>query len=179
MPSHYRHKETKKLYLQETFGSFSELHKLYQQHCKSSNQKSLSRNTLRKYLKEKNIGIFSPRQDQCDLCLEYQAGNLDQEKWEKHRQDKKRAQQEKVKDKEDANNFKFLGFWLDLKSVPIYKQVRCTLKLNYIATTLQFLILIPKMPLVIEETDMDLKPSFCTCIFTSRLFTKKNVEPSW
>ncbi|CAG9763604.1 unnamed protein product [Ceutorhynchus assimilis] len=117
LPSHYCRKETKKLYLQETFGSFSELHKLYQQHCDSSNQKGLSRNTLMKYVKEKNIGIFSPRKDQCDLCVEYQAGNLEQETWEKHRQDKERAQQEKVKDKEEAKNNNCHVLCMDLQAV--------------------------------------------------------------
>lgn len=52
-----------------------------------------------KYVKETNIGIFSPLKDQCDLCVEYQAGNLDHDKWEKHRYDKDRAQQENIKDK--------------------------------------------------------------------------------
>ncbi|CAG9773276.1 unnamed protein product [Ceutorhynchus assimilis] len=102
LPSHYCRKDTKKLYLEQTFTSFADLFKLYQEHCKNSQKQALSRNTLMKYVKIKNIGIFSPRKDQCDLCVEYQAGNLDQSVWEKHRNEKQRAQEEKNNDKELA-----------------------------------------------------------------------------
>lgn len=117
LPSHYCRKETKKMYLEQTFTSFADLYKIYQEHCKNSGQVALSRNTLMKYVNKMNIGIFSPRKDQCDLCVQFEAGNLEQDTWEKHRRNKERAQQEKNNDKQMAHLSECYVICIDLQAV--------------------------------------------------------------
>lgn len=117
LPSHYCRNDTSKLYLEQTFTNFADLFKLYQEHCKTSGQPALSRNTLMKHIKSKNIGIFSPRKDQCDMCVQYQAGNLDQHVYEKHRNDKECAQKEKSKDKSRAELNECHVICMDLQAV--------------------------------------------------------------
>lgn len=117
LPSHYCRNDTNKLYLEQTFTHFSDLFKLYQEHCRISEQPSLSRNTLMKFVKNKNIGIFSPRKDQCDMCVEYHAGNLDQHVWEEHRNDKEAAQKEKSNDKSRAELDECHVICMDLQAV--------------------------------------------------------------
>ncbi|KAF2891460.1 hypothetical protein ILUMI_14713, partial [Ignelater luminosus] len=60
--------------------------------------------TLVKCVKDMNIGIFNPKKDRCDTCVQYESGNLNEEEYKIHRQEKARAQEEKAKDKEKAQN---------------------------------------------------------------------------
>jgi hypothetical protein len=84
LPSHYCRKVTNKLYLEETFKTVSDVYNLYKKQCESS-LKNMSLTSFMKAIDEKNIGVFTPRQDRCDLCEKYKHQNLDQEDKSKKR----------------------------------------------------------------------------------------------
>jgi hypothetical protein len=50
-------------------------------------------------LEERNISLFKPRKDQCDICCRYESGIIEKELYEQHIARKEEARQEKVKDK--------------------------------------------------------------------------------
>nr|CAH7729980.1 unnamed protein product [Callosobruchus chinensis] len=117
IPSHYCRKDTKKMYLEQDFSSYSDLYKAYIEYSNEENTSPASRNTLIKWVKEMNFGIFKPRKDLCDTCFEYESGNLDPAEWEKHRKSKDRAQKEKSNDKEKADNGLLHVVTVDLQAV--------------------------------------------------------------
>lgn len=64
-------------------------------------------------LEEKNISLFKPKKDACDLCTAYESGNLSIDQKQLHDQMKFEARQEKETDKESENEV----FIMDLQSV--------------------------------------------------------------
>nr|CAH7731800.1 unnamed protein product [Callosobruchus chinensis] len=117
IPSHYCRKDTKKMYLEQDFSSYSDLYKAYIEYSNEENTSPASRNTLIKWVKKMNIGIFKPRKDLCDTCFEYESGNLDPAEWDKHRKSKDSAQKEKSNDKEKADNGLLHVVTVDLQAV--------------------------------------------------------------
>ncbi|CAH2015062.1 unnamed protein product [Acanthoscelides obtectus] len=73
LPSHYCRKDTTKLYLEHEFSSYSDLYKAFVDYSKTQNTAPASRNTLIKWVHKKNIGIFKPRKDRCDTCVQYES----------------------------------------------------------------------------------------------------------
>ncbi|KAF0706536.1 Uncharacterized protein FWK35_00033566, partial [Aphis craccivora] len=64
-------------------------------------------------IEEKNIGLFQPKKDACDICTAYDTGNLSQEEKETHDSMEKEARMEKEKDKMLENEI----FTMDLQSI--------------------------------------------------------------
>ncbi|CAH1953979.1 unnamed protein product [Acanthoscelides obtectus] len=122
LPSHYCRKDTTKLYLEHEFSSYSDLYKAFVDYSKTQNTAPASRNTLIKWVHKKNIGIFKPRKDRCDTCVQYESQNLSLEDWEQHRTDKERAQKEKNDDKEKAMQVVCHVITVDLQAVKKYLQ---------------------------------------------------------
>lgn len=122
LPSHYRRKNCSKNYLEPTFlNSMSELYREYKKLCESANppQKHLSRFTFDLVIKEKNIGFQPPKQDRCDLCISYEAGNTEKEEYDTHRRNKEIAQIEKANDKTNAEQGNVIALTMDLQAVKI------------------------------------------------------------
>ncbi|CAG4951108.1 unnamed protein product [Parnassius apollo] len=61
----------------------------------------------------KNISIFKPKKDECELCTAYKSGNLRQSDYDQHVAKKDEARDEKVKDKETEKHV----FAMDLQAV--------------------------------------------------------------
>lgn len=103
LPSHYCRSTTTRLYL-ERFTSKTELFEFYQEECTQNNKQSLSRHTFDQVLEKKNLGIFQPKKDQCDLCHSYEVGSntVTEAEYNNHILDKNRARDEKRKDSEKA-----------------------------------------------------------------------------
>lgn len=108
MPSHYCRKETTKLYLEPFFRKYSDLYNEYLADCKRKDKPSMSRTAFMEEVESKNIAIFKPRKDMCDICFAYEKGNLEESKYEAHRKKKRAAQDEKERDKEAAKSEKGL-----------------------------------------------------------------------
>lgn len=73
--SHYCRKKSSKLYLEPLFSSMSAVFQLYKSSC---GEDSLSRYVFEEQFHAMNISIFKPCKDQCDLCVSYQEGNIDE-----------------------------------------------------------------------------------------------------
>lgn len=113
MPSHYCRQRTSRLYLQSDISSKRQLYDLYSKHCNSKNSKPLSIATFSNLLTIKNISLFKPKKDLCDICNGYKLGHVSQTDYEEHTNKKNEARAEKEADKV---NMPFV-FTADLQAV--------------------------------------------------------------
>ncbi|CAG9764937.1 unnamed protein product [Ceutorhynchus assimilis] len=103
LPAHYCRKDTSKLYLEQSFQTFTDLYKAYTDYCTEVDTgQPLNRKIFRKAFKEKNLSIFSPKKDQCNTCFSYKYNNIEESKWKTHIENKNKAREEKIKDKKLA-----------------------------------------------------------------------------
>ena len=102
MPSHYCRTSTSKVYVEPTFTSFSELYKVYSDHCSTHYTRCASRKVFSDVFREKNMSLFKPKKDQCDLCCSFETGNATEAEYNEHIKMKEEARVEKNKDKELA-----------------------------------------------------------------------------
>lgn len=102
LPSHYCRKESSKMYLEGEFKSLSEVYHLYKTKCFDENTLPVSISLFNKIFHDKNISIFRPRKDQCDLCFSHKMGQVDENIYKTHIIDKDRARSEKDSDKKKS-----------------------------------------------------------------------------
>ena len=102
--SHYSRKDTSKIYIESVFNTFTELYTEYKTYCGEHNLDAVSIITLRKEFNDQNLGLFKPRKDQCDICCEYNVGNVTEEEYKQHIEKKDKARDEKTKDKADYDS---------------------------------------------------------------------------
>ncbi|KAF9413687.1 hypothetical protein HW555_008133 [Spodoptera exigua] len=69
VPSHYCRANSSRIYVDESFESFTHMHSVYSSWCQDSNVDSVKRKKFQEILKEAKISIFKPRKDQCDICV--------------------------------------------------------------------------------------------------------------
>ena len=119
LPSHYCRKDTNKMYLEQSFTTITELYNLYVNAAKESNQTAMSQNSLTKLLKKKNISLYKPKKDECDICCQYNEKKLTEEDWQRHQHQKDRARAEKVKDKEESLRGAKHVVTMDLQAVKV------------------------------------------------------------
>jgi len=119
MPSHYRRSQSSKEYLEPIINSKAQLYKLYAEECAGRNETPLGRTKFNAVLEQKNISLFSPKNDQCDLCCSYDAGNTTVDQWNLHILAKNRARKEKDIDKQSAIAGKCNVLTMDLESVKL------------------------------------------------------------
>lgn len=101
----------------------TELHNLYKEKCAEQNHKPLSKQILVDEFSKMNLSLFSPRKDQCDICVQHEEGNLSDDLWNAHIEKKDRARDEKSRDKKEAlesmnrNGDKIMVVCMDLQAV--------------------------------------------------------------
>lgn len=114
LESHYCRKSTTKLYLEPQFKTKSELYSFYKENwCKERHLEPVSLTLFVYVFEEMNLSIFSPKKDECDLCVGYRTKNIQQEEYDIHILKKEEARSEKDKDKDSHNRV----FTVDLQSV--------------------------------------------------------------
>ncbi|CAH1995850.1 unnamed protein product [Acanthoscelides obtectus] len=64
--------------------------------CDEKNKHCLGIKVFKQIFKEKNLSLFSPKKDRCDICIEQENGNIDSSIWSKHIEDKEKARKEKT-----------------------------------------------------------------------------------
>lgn len=126
VPSHYCRSSTQKLYVwPNDFKSAADIHGKYvkwvenQSNIEDNMKIPLSLTSFKTLLKKKNISVFQPRKDQCDLCISYKQGNLSEAEYTSHQDSKNNARHEKEKDKERAinSNGEMLLITVDVQAV--------------------------------------------------------------
>ena len=113
MESHYCRVSSSKKYLEPIWPSKAALYRNYVEYCKDKSIKALSLKTFHEEFALNNLGLYYPKKDQCDLCVSYKAGNVDEQVFNSHISRKDRAREEKSSDKSNAR----LVFTMDLQSI--------------------------------------------------------------
>lgn len=118
VPSHYCRASTTKSYLEPMFCSKAEVYSLYKEYCSGRSEEALSLTQFKTTFKRMKLAIFKPKKDQCDLCVMYEKGNLEEEVWMQHRNRKDQARTEMQSDTEKAkNDSRFVVITMDLQGV--------------------------------------------------------------
>jgi len=126
MPSHYRRQQSTKMYLEPIYNSKRHLYGVYGEYCKDQSQKPVSRCTFHKIFDEQNLALFQPKNDQCDICCGFNAGNVSEGDWQEHTLRKDRARSEKSSDKVLASNEEFYVLTMDLESVKLAPMLKAS-----------------------------------------------------
>lgn len=113
MESHYCRASTSKLYLEPDWRSKQDLYKEYCRWSAEKNIKPLSVSAFSNTFINKNLSLFRPKKDECDICVSYRTGNISEEVYNLHQGKKKEARAEKELDK-DTEQYVFT---MDLQSV--------------------------------------------------------------
>lgn len=119
LPSHYCRQSSTKLYLEPVFTSKSQLYSEYSAHIKNCSKKPVSYPKFYSIFDEMNIGLYQPKKDQCDTCCAHAAGNISDEIWRIHIQNKDDARDAKAADKKDAVDGKCHVLVMDVQAVKI------------------------------------------------------------
>lgn len=98
MESHYCRASSSKEYLEPMWDSMDHLYREYVNCCAEEGHPVASKTSFVQMFNDMNLGLFSPRKDQCDLCCEYKQGAIDKAIYEQHIIDKNCARDEKVAD---------------------------------------------------------------------------------
>lgn len=118
MESHYCRKSTKKLYLEPNWQSKAQLYRQFRLYCESQGKEAIIASDCLFYsmFDELNLGLFSPKKDQCDICCSYSKGNINEEDYRAHLNKKEEARNEKSTDK-DTTDKKTAVFTMDMQAV--------------------------------------------------------------
>ena len=109
-----------KLYLQCDFKSKSEIYSLYKERCSDDGiQSPLSMTVFTEIFQEQNLALFKPRKDQCDICYSYKLGQVNQDLYNNHMVTKNSAQEEKLRDKNNAEENNIYCFTMDVQAVKL------------------------------------------------------------
>ena len=106
VPSHYcpnvpSYKEKKFL---EPGTTKTHLFREYQKAAGQAGARAVGMTFFSKIFDEEKYSVFSPRKDQCDICMGAKHGNVDQQIFNAHIQSKNEVRAEKMKDKKAAND---------------------------------------------------------------------------
>lgn len=117
IPSHYARADTNKEYIEDNI--LKNKSQLYKRYVECYEGKPLSTFVFDEIFQRKNLGIFQPRKDQCDVCCSFNTGNINQEDYEAHILSKDRARIEKQTDKIEALNKNCHLITMDLQAVQL------------------------------------------------------------
>ena len=94
---------------------------LLEDYCKSASGKSMRAVGLtmfRKMFSAMGFSIFIPKKDQCEKCMAAKVGNLSNDLYNEHVEQKNLAREKKEKDKDDAKDDNSKSVWtMDLQAV--------------------------------------------------------------
>nr|CAH7745929.1 unnamed protein product [Callosobruchus chinensis] len=119
--SHYCRSSTKKLYLEPIWNSYRHVFKVFCETQVQEGKIACSWRTFLKIFKSMNLEIYSPKKDQCNYCMMFRSGNLENSLYEAHISRKNQAREEKENDKasctECSDSEKICIYTVDLQAV--------------------------------------------------------------
>nr|CAH7760572.1 unnamed protein product [Callosobruchus chinensis] len=117
MPSHYCRRDSKKLYLEYNFESKANLYRVYKEKCLTGQVAPLSTTFFSETFENLGLAIFTPKKDQCNLCVSFKAGNVDAAEYNRHIELKNLARHVKEADKISAIEGLCHAFVMDVQAV--------------------------------------------------------------
>lgn len=174
MESHYCRKDTERLYLEPIWDNKRHVYREYKEYCQQKEEKALEFTVFCDVFSELKISIFSPRKDQCDVCVGHANESIDisEEDYQLHRQKKDEAQKEKKADIENPEK-KFV-FSMDVQATmvcPLMKASAVYFKTKL--TVHNFTIYNPKtqdgLCNLWDESEADLQSSVFTTMIVAYL----------
>lgn len=84
VPSHYCRASSSKMYLEPLWESKVDLYKSYKDFYFLNNKPCGSITKFMQVFESMNLSKFVPKKDQCDTCYAFKAGNVSQEEYDKH-----------------------------------------------------------------------------------------------
>lgn len=104
MESHYCRAASQTKYLLPEWSSKKKIYDFYANDwCTRQNVKALSISVFYEEFDNRNLSLFTPKKDQCEICARYSVGNLSVEEYKIH-QEKKKKKQEMKKAKTEMKN---------------------------------------------------------------------------
>ena len=102
-PSHYRRKYTKNIYLKPLFKKKRQLYKIYKQIVNEEPLVNpMSKSSFYMDMNDHNYALVPTKNDLCDTCSSYRAGNITEEEFTRHRESKQMARDAKELDKKES-----------------------------------------------------------------------------
>lgn len=96
LESHYCRKTTSRLYLELHFRSKAELYQIYKDNwCVENKVNALSIKTFHEVFEELNLALYSPKKDECDVCVGYRTKNIEEQIYIEHIEKKNEARNER------------------------------------------------------------------------------------
>lgn len=127
MESHYCRKDSKKQYIAATFRSKAELFEEYKKYIVENGYgQGVSYFTFAQAFDIENLGLFTPRKDQCDLCVGFKAGQVSLRRYDLHIARKKRATEEKDFDKQAGLEGRRHVFTVDKQAVKLSPDIHAS-----------------------------------------------------
>lgn len=97
----------------------AELYQNYRRHCTDNSNEPVSYFTFATAFDEQSLSLFSPRKDQCDICLSYRLHQISKEEFVAHIASEKRAKEEKNVEKLAAEISGRHVFTMDTEAVKL------------------------------------------------------------
>lgn len=116
VPSHYCKSSASKQYLEPVFKSMIDVYKVYRRAAEEKMLRPFSRQIFSDEFRQQNLCLYQPKEDQCNICCSFRAGNLTDNKWQVHLLKKEEACAAKVQDKNDASD-KTMVVCMDLQAL--------------------------------------------------------------
>lgn len=126
IPSHYCRASTSKEYLEPIIDSKSELYRIYIKVCQTEEKGALARKQFLQIFKDKNLGLFQPKKDQCDTCIGYKHKQVSEEEYAQHIKRKEERREQKKQEKEKSIRGEQLTFTMDLQAVKLSPMLKAS-----------------------------------------------------
>lgn len=104
LPSHYCRSSTNKLYLESFFETKIALYNAYVASLQNSEVVVVNKTDFNKEFQRRNLALYSPKKDMCDLCEGYKYGHITPEIYNLHQKNKIDSRDAKKLDKQVAMN---------------------------------------------------------------------------
>jgi len=127
LPSHYCQSSSNKIYLESFFDTKISLFNAYVATLKSTDI-VVNKTDFFKEFHRRNLALYSPKKDLCDLCEGYKYGHISQEIYNHHQQRKKDARNAKNLDKQVAMNnpTEYVALTMDIQAVKLAPFIRAS-----------------------------------------------------
>jgi len=153
---------------------------MYKTKCLENVEAPMSRFSFDKMKREKNIEIFIPKKDKCDICFSYENKQVSEEVYSKHLAKKEAARNEKHNDKVAAQNEQCHTICCDLMAVQTVPYIKASaayykLKLTAHNYTVYDLTTHDAMAYWFDETQTSLSATTfasCLCDYINELLNK-------